>query len=130
MTQAASSRPPPPFDFILFFIPERFGSARFPPHIGSAGLFCPQNSAEICCRLNQMAVFTEWSVTPVPHHMTLASPGAPPPYTHSFPPASSFVHAKTEALLLGGSTPVASQVPEEKQIFIFSQSNSCLVRVF
>ncbi|KAM7391091.1 hypothetical protein PAMP_021807 [Pampus punctatissimus] len=49
---------------------------RFPPHIGSAELFCPQNATEICSSSNQMAAFTERSVTPVPHHMTIASLGA------------------------------------------------------
>lgn len=88
-------------------------AVRFPPHIGSAALFCPQNETEICSSPNQMAAFTERSVTPVPHHMTFASlravaaKGAPP------------VHAKTRAPLLGGSTAVASQVPEEKLIFLF-----------
>lgn len=64
-------------------------TVRFPPHIGSAGLFCPQNAAEICSSPNQMAAFTERSVTPVPHHMTFASLGASaaqgPPSSSSMP---------------------------------------------
>lgn len=48
----------------------------FPPHIGSAGLLCPQNAAEICSSQNQMAAFTERSVTPVTHHMTFTHRGA------------------------------------------------------
>lgn len=42
--------------------------------------------------------------------------------------APLLVHAKTGALLLGGSTPMASQIPKEKLIFIFRRSNSCLVK--
>lgn len=94
-------------------------TVRFPPHIGSTGLFCPQNAAEICSSPNQMAAFTERSVTPVPHHMTFASLGA---VSAKGPPLP--VLAKTRAPLLGGSTPVVSQVPKEKLIFIFSHSNS------
>lgn len=47
-----------------------------PPHVGSVGLFCPRNAAQICSSSNQMAAFTVRSVTPVPHHMTFASLGA------------------------------------------------------
>lgn len=124
MTQACSvpysSRPPPCY---FFFLPGCFSflflfiflllkylavllTVRFPPHIGSAGLFCPQNAAEICSSPNQMAAFTERSVTPVPHHMTFASLGA---VSAKGPP----VLAKTRAPLQGGSTPMASQVPKE-----------------
>lgn len=147
MTQACSvpfsSRPPPcyffslswlflsSFLFYFFFLLLKYLAVlltvRFPPHIGSAGLFCPQNAAEICSSPNQMAAFTERSVTPVPHHMTFASLGA---ITVKGPLPPPFVHAKTRAPLLGGSTSMASQVPKEKLIFIFSHSNSCLVRVF
>lgn len=72
-----------------------------------------------------MAAFTERSVTPVPHHMTFASLGAV-----SAKGPTPFILAKTGAPLLGGSSPVASQVPKEELSFIFSQSNSYLVRVF
>lgn len=135
MTQACSvpysSRPPPRFFFsfpflvaslfifiyFLFFLLLKYLAVlltvRFPPHIGSAGLFCPPNAAEICSSPNQMAAFTERSVTPVPHHMTFASLGA---VSAKGPP----VLAKTRAPLLGGFTPMASQVPKEKLIFIFS----------
>lgn len=114
MTQACSvpfsSRPPPCYFlpssdclsyslififFHAFFFPQLFKylavlpTLRFPPHIGSAGLFCPQNAAEICSSPNQMAAFTERSVTPVPHHMTFASLGASaaqgPPSSSSMP---------------------------------------------
>lgn len=113
MTQACSlpysSRPPPcyflpsphcfSFRFysliFIFFFSQLFKylapllAVRFPPHIGSAGLFCPQNAAEICSSPNQMAAFTERSITPVPHHMTFASLGASaaqgPPSSSSMP---------------------------------------------
>lgn len=108
------------FNFLFILFLRRLAPRRCPPHVGSAGLFCPQNSAEICSSPNQMAAFTRSSVTPVPHHMTrrVREPAQPPPH----PPN----HSKTGALLQGGSSPAASQVPEEKQIFIFSQSKSRL----
>lgn len=77
------------FFFKLFKYLAPLLTVRFPPHIGSAGLFCPQNAAEICSSPNQMAAFTERSITPVPHHMTFASLGASaaqgPPSSSSMP---------------------------------------------